>query len=90
VSTRHHRAGRDEPPEAFIERDLLTELARRGLPQPCRVKVANLRNRGARLEGKVELVFAHPLHGPLLLGHGSHRGQGLFVGAGAEETTGAD
>jgi hypothetical protein len=81
-TTRHHRAGRDGEPSDFLRQDLLREMARRGLPEPCAIHIDELRRRGERLEAMLELVFTHAFDGPLLLGHGSHAGRGLFIGAG--------
>jgi CRISPR-associated protein Csb2 len=66
-----------------IERDLRTECARRALPAPTEVVVMSTSSgpRGG-LEARVKLKFAAAVRGPLLLGLGSHLGQGLFRRAG--------
>jgi CRISPR-associated protein Csb2 len=80
--TRHPKVGK---PEEAIAADVRTECARRGLPAPA-VEVLNiaLGPKGG-LRCHVMLHFAALLSGPVLLGAGSHFGEGLFVAVDAAE-----
>ena len=76
--TRHHRRLSDE--EA-IKTDVLSELERRGWPQPqpnaIEVLAVRRGSRG-RLSGRLRLRFSKAQHGPLLIGSTAHKGGGLF------------
>ena len=76
--TRHHRRLSDE--EA-IKADVLSELERRGWPQPqpnaIEVLAVRRGSRG-RLSGRLRLRFSKAQHGPLLIGSTAHKGGGLF------------
>ena len=78
--TRH--AGRRQDRTAAIERDLIGECLRRGLPRP-EVEVLELEAgpRGGAMKVRARLKFAVGVRGPLLLGRDSHMGGGLFVAA---------
>jgi CRISPR-associated protein Csb2 len=75
--TRHPK--RDQPVSSLIETDICTECARRGLPAPESVQLLST-DEGARggVTAQVTITFATPLSGPVLLGRGSHFGDGLF------------
>jgi CRISPR-associated protein Csb2 len=74
--TRHPK---NEGVQQSIERDVRTECARRALPAPIEIVVMST-STGPRggLEAHVNVKFAAAVRGPLLLGRGSHLGQGLF------------
>lgn len=78
VSTRNCK-GRDDLAEV-IKLGVVVECARRGLPAPKSVELAELRvgPRGGRPNAMVTLRFAVPVRGPVLLGRESHVGGGLF------------
>jgi CRISPR-associated protein Csb2 len=75
--TRHLKRG--HPAASFIETDIRTECARRGLPAPESVQLLSV-SEGPRggLGAQVKIRFAKALCGPVLLGRGSHLGDGLF------------
>ncbi|MGH8152961.1 MAG: hypothetical protein ACREPF_09550, partial [Rhodanobacteraceae bacterium] len=75
--TRH--AGRGKDPGAALIRDVLTECARRGLPQP-EIECLYL-STGPKegVAGRLRLTFAVAVAGPILLGRDSHQGGGLFL-----------
>jgi CRISPR-associated protein Csb2 len=64
----------------FIASDLKAECARRSLPIPQTVEVIDFQ-KGPRdsLSAQLTLIFEAPIRGPLLLGRGSHFGDGLFT-----------
>lgn len=70
-----------KPPNATdtIIRDAVSECARRGLPRPD-VDVLNWTcgPRGGNVSARLQLRFGIAIQGPLLLGRGSHYGEGLF------------
>jgi CRISPR-associated protein Csb2 len=68
--------------EALIA-DAKAEVARRGLPDPERVEVSEVRAgpRGG-LAGRLELRFRVAVAGPLVLGRTRHLGGGLFAATG--------
>jgi CRISPR-associated protein Csb2 len=75
--TRHPKRG--EPLSSFIETDIRTECARRGLPRPESVQfLSNTEGARGGLTAQLTITFAKPLSGPVLLGRGSHLGDGLF------------
>lgn len=67
--------------EQAIARDLKVECARRGLPSP-EVTVLEVQQgpRGG-LRCRARLEFSAPIAGPVMLGAGSHFGEGLFGAA---------
>ena len=74
------QAGRGKDPAAVVTRALLRECARRGLPRPSvTVHTHECGPRGGNLTSRLDLSFAVPVQGPLLLGQDSHRGGGLFT-----------
>jgi CRISPR-associated protein Csb2 len=75
--TRHPK--RDQPLSSFIEIDVRTECARRGLPTPQSIQLlSTCVEARAGLTAHLTLTFARPLFGPVLLGRKSHLGDGLF------------
>jgi CRISPR-associated protein Csb2 len=70
---------RDQPISSFIEIDLRTECARRGLPAPESVQFLSTCE-GARgvLSARLTIRFAKAVCGPVLLGRESHIANGLF------------
>jgi CRISPR-associated protein Csb2 len=74
--TRHPRRG-DDPAEA-VRRDLTTECSRRGLPL-AEIDILGIAT-GAKggLTARARLGFRTAVRGPILLGRGSHFGEGLF------------
>jgi CRISPR-associated protein Csb2 len=76
--TRHGRRGSE--PAAVAAQDVALECARRGLPRP-RVEVLEVKTgpRGGGLAARCRLRFAVAVRGPVLLGRGSHEGEGLFL-----------
>ena len=73
-----HRRKRLQGLEAIIAEDVRLECGRRGLPLPevAVSKVAHGSTGGLR--GWLQLCFAEPVDGPLLLGRRSHFSAGLF------------
>lgn len=59
--------------------DVRLECLRRGLPEPQVVARDARGVTGVGLVGEIELHFARPVRGPLLLGRDRHLGGGLFV-----------
>ena len=78
-TTRHPKRTQSLPD--FIASDLMAECTRRSLPVPQTVEMIEVQE-GPRnsLSAKLHLVFRSPVRGPLLLGRGSHFGEGLFSG----------
>jgi len=77
--TRHPKRGEDR--EAAVEADVALECRRRGLPEPGTIRLLELwRGPGRGLHAHVEIVFRVAVKGPIVLGAGSHLGEGLFVG----------
>lgn len=76
--TRHPR--RPAEAAAAVAADVIAECARRRLPRPA-VTVDGLAADPVTgdLVARLTLRFAVAVPGPLLLGRGSHKGQGLFV-----------
>lgn len=76
-TTRHAKRGREI---VCIEQDVRLECQRRGLPEPV-VEVLDHQQgpKGGRPAARLRLRFTTAVHGPLLLGRGSHEGGGLFV-----------
>jgi CRISPR-associated protein Csb2 len=75
--TRHPK--RDQPISSFIETDLRTECARRGLPAPESVEVlSTCEGALGGLSARLTIRFAKSVCGPVLLGRESHIGNGLF------------
>ncbi|WP_026340606.1 type I-U CRISPR-associated protein Csb2 [Thioalkalivibrio sp. ALJT] len=75
-STRHLKPGKER---AAIERDVQMECQRRGLPIPAiRVRDYHHGPNGGQPKAWLQLEFAQAIAGPLLLGRGSHGGNGLF------------
>jgi CRISPR-associated protein Csb2 len=74
--TRHPHRG-DYPADA-VRRDLTTECARRGLPR-AEIDILEIAT-GAKgaLTARARLRFTTGVRGPILLGRGSHFGEGLF------------
>jgi CRISPR-associated protein Csb2 len=76
-ATRPVRQGDD--PLNVLQRDVVAECRRRGLPQPD----VEVLNHGGEAHGRVAahlvLHFAVGVAGPLLLGRDSHQGGGLFL-----------
>jgi len=76
--TRHPKKGQD--PAQFVAADCAAECRRRNLPAPREVRVIELREgpRGG-IRARLEIDFAVAVRGPILLGRGSHMGEGVFV-----------
>ena len=75
--TRH--AGRGKETDTAVVRDVIAECGRRGRPKPeVELLELNVGPNGGGLATRVRLRFAVAVEGPLLLGHDSHRGGGLF------------
>jgi len=76
--TRHPKKGQD--PAQFVAADCVAECRRRSLPTPREVRVIELRDgpRGG-IRARLEIDFAIAVKGPILLGRGSHLGEGVFV-----------
>lgn len=75
-STRHLKPGKEM---VAIERDVQIECQRRGLPIPeIRVLDYDHGPNGGQPKARIQLEFAQAIAGPLLLGRGSHGGNGLF------------
>jgi CRISPR-associated protein Csb2 len=74
--TRHLRRSRD--PTAIAD-DVITECQRRRLPQP-HVEVLELSSdpNRSKIEARLRLLFSVSVNGPIMLGHNSHMGGGLF------------
>jgi hypothetical protein len=75
--TRHAKRGVSV--SFLIETDILTECARRGFPALRSVQILST-SEGPRggLSAQVTISFTSRFCGPVLLGHGSHLGDGLF------------
>lgn len=76
IVTRHAKHSSAEETVAI---DVRRECDRRGLPSPSEIRVVSVR--GVSRVGvlaRVELTFAAPISGPLLLGKTRHLGRGLF------------
>jgi CRISPR-associated protein Csb2 len=76
--TRH--SGRREDLAEAIERDVISECARRRLPRPEveMLQVVGGPN-GGHLSARARLRFSVAIEGPILLGRDSHAGGGLFA-----------
>lgn len=74
--TRHPKRG--TAPQEALAVDLTAECARRGLPRPEIALLAVTEGPRGGLQCRARLTFSHPVPGPLLLGPGSHFGEGLF------------
>lgn len=79
--TRHPKNRMDV--EAAVAFDVQTECARRGLPQPWVRILEALTGPREGLRCRVRLRFPSAVMGPIVLGAGSHFGEGLF-GVGGE------
>jgi CRISPR-associated protein Csb2 len=79
--TRHARGvGAQEA----LAMDLRAECRRRGLPEPVDVHVVEAHGvAGVGLVGRVSIVFAVAVRGPILLGRSRYLGGGLFGGGGS-------
>ncbi len=76
--TRHGGRGKDLT-EA-IERDLIAECARRGLPRPeVEIPEVVAGPNAGHLSAHARLCFSVAVKGPILLGRDSHAGGGLFA-----------
>lgn len=76
--TRH--AGRGKSLDSAVERDVIVECERRGLPRPeVELLEVNVGPNGGGLSARVRLRFAVALAGPIMLGRDSHKGGGLFA-----------
>ncbi len=65
-----------------IQQDVICECGRRGLPRPTvQVLGCEAGPRGGNPLATIKLEFSVAVHGPLLLGRGSHAGDGLFKGS---------
>jgi CRISPR-associated protein Csb2 len=75
--TRHAKPGVSA--SSLIEADIRMECTRRGLPELQSVQVLST-SEGPRggLSANVTIRFTSRVRGPVLLGHGSHLGDGLF------------
>ncbi len=78
--TRH--AGRDKETDVFVVQDVISECERRGLPRP-EIELLEL-NIGPNygVAARARLRFAVAVEGPVMLGHDSHKGGGLFGAVG--------
>lgn len=74
--TRHPKRGDDR--REFLREDVLAECRRRGLPNPRAVEIEEA-SEGAIGAVHVRIDFAVAVSGPILLGRGCHRGEGLFT-----------
>lgn len=74
--TRHGK--RMTPNEALVS-DVKSEVLRRGIAMPTHIEVIELREgpRGG-LAGRLRLLFATGVSGPILIGRTRHFGGGLF------------
>ena len=76
--TRH--AGRGKDLDTAVVRDVIAECERRGLPKPeVELLELNAGPNGGGLAARVRLRFAVAIAGPIMLGHDSHKGGGLFA-----------
>ncbi len=74
-----NRHSRHTTASAALERDVVSECARRGLPHP-QVEVIDWNAvPGIGLEGRLRLKFQVNIDGPLALGRSRHFGGGLFA-----------
>lgn len=72
---------RSDSVAALLEADLLLECRRRGLRTPrVQIDAMHVGPRGG-VSCAAQLMFRSPVCGPILLGRGSHLGNGLFVPA---------
>jgi len=75
--TRHPKSNRGRAD--FVADDLRSECSRRAIPIPTTVEVSELiEGRGGSLSAHLVVTFRSRVRGPLLLGRGSHFGDGLF------------
>jgi CRISPR-associated protein Csb2 len=78
--TRHASRGKD--PAAAVVQDAIMECERRGLPRPDVTLLAlDSGPNGGNIAARLRLSFAIAIRGPLMLGHDSHMGGGLFTAA---------
>jgi CRISPR-associated protein Csb2 len=84
--TRHPKAGRDAD-EAMID-DIRLECMRRGLPAPMVTVLESIRGPKGGFRCRARLLFKTPVSGPIMLGAGSHFGDGLFSVAGRSSNDG--
>jgi CRISPR-associated protein Csb2 len=64
-----------------VSADLRAECRRRALPEPTEIRPFDVRGvAGIGLIGRVRLVFAVAVNGPILLGRNRYVGGGLFCG----------
>lgn len=78
--TRHASRGKD--PATAIVQDAIMECERRGLPRPDVALLAlDSGPNGGNVVVHLRLSFAIAIQGPLMLGHDSHMGGGLFTAA---------
>lgn len=82
--TRHPKKG--TAVEAALALDLRTECARRGLPAPQVIILESAIGPRGGLSCRARLRFSSAVAGPILLGPGSHCGEGLFSIYGDPET----
>ena len=67
--------------EEAIVADVRLECRRRGLPEPRAIARSARGIPGIGLVGDVELEFAYPVRGPIVIGRDRHLGGGVFVSA---------
>lgn len=76
--TRHASRGKD--PAAAVVQDVIVECDRRSLPRPeAELLELNAGPNGGSLAACVRLRFAVAVEGPIMIGHDSHMGGGLFT-----------
>lgn len=75
--TRHIKSNDD--PVDWLAQDVFQECARRGFPRPEIEMVSFEMSKNSRPNAYLKLVFQVPIRGPILIGHGSHFGCGLFL-----------
>lgn len=78
LATRHAKSKSEA--RVAILKDVYSECARRGLPDPARVGFSEISvgPKGGSPSASLTLHFAAAVRGPLLLGRNSHAGGGLF------------
>ena len=80
-TSRHFKGAERDHLDAFVREDVQRELARRNLPMMKVRMIQALERSGGALEAQLELKAHVTVQGPLILGQGSHRGLGCFIGA---------